>query len=173
MKKETQALLKSRAIAMAVEPDRKRETSGIIEMVEFILGSESYGIQSEFVREVYPLKDFTPLPGVPSFVVGIVNIRGQLIPIVDLKKFFNLTEKGLGELNKLIIIRNENMEFGILADTVNGTKQIYMEDILPVPGTITAIGEDYLKGVTTDNLIIISAEKLLSDKTIVINEEVS
>ena len=173
MKKEIRTRLKNRAIAMAQEPEQKRETSTITEIIEFILADENYGIESAFVREVYPLKDFTPLPGVPSFIPGIVNVRGQILPVVDLKKFFNLPEKGLGELNKVIILRDEQMEFGILADAVNGTKVVYREDVLPVPLTVTGIGEEYLKGVTKESLIVLNAKRLLSDKSIVVNEEVN
>ena len=172
MKKETRSLLKTRAVAMAIEPEQQRDTSTMIEIIEFTLAAESYGIESAFVREVNTLKDFTQLPGVPSFILGIVNIHGQILPVIDLKKFFNLPEKGLGELDKVIILYDDQMEFGILADEVKGTKVIYSEDVLPVPLTVTGIGEKYLKGVTKDRLIILSAENLLSDKNIVVNEEV-
>jgi purine-binding chemotaxis protein CheW len=156
---------------LAKEPEQKRETSATTEIIEFTLAGESYGIESAFVREVYPLKDFTPLPGVPSFILGVINIRGQILPVVDLKIFLNLPEKGLGELNKVIILRDEHIEFGILADAINGTKVIYNEDVLPVPPTVSGIGQEYLNGVTKECLIILNAEKLLSDKNIVINEE--
>jgi purine-binding chemotaxis protein CheW len=172
MKKEIRSRLKMRAIALAKEPEQKSETSAKIEIIEFTLAAENYSIESAFVREVYPLKDFTPLPGVPSFIPGIVNVRGQILPVVDLKKFFNLPEKGLGDLNKVIILRDERMEFGILADAVSGTKVIYMEEVLPVPPTVTGIGEEYLKGVTKECLIVLNAEKLLSDKNIVVNDVV-
>lgn len=173
MKKEIRSRLKMRAIAMAKEPERERETSAVTEIIEFTLAGETYGIESAFVREVYPLKDFTPLPGVPSFILGIVNVRGQILPVVELKKLFNLPDKGLGEMNKVIILWDDKMEFGILADAVNGTKVIYNEDVLPVPPTVTGIGEKYLKGVTKDRLIILSAENLLSDKNIVVNDVVT
>jgi purine-binding chemotaxis protein CheW len=173
MKKEIRTRLKNRAIAMAQEPEQKRETSAITEIVEFTLAAESYGIESAFVREVYPLKDYTPLPGVPPYIFGIINVRGQILPVVDIKKFFNLPEKGLGELNKVIILRNDQMEFGILADIVNGTQAIAVEDILVAPPTITGIGEEYLKGVTKESLIILNAERLLSDKSIVVNNELT
>lgn len=173
MKKEIRSLLKMRAVAMAKEPEQKRETSSVTEIIEFTLANESYGIESAFVREVYPLKDFTPLPGVPSFILGIVNVRGQILPVVDLKKFFNLPEKGLGELDKVIILHDERMEFGILADAVNGTKTVYDEDVLPVPLTVKGIREEYLKGVTKESLIVLNAGKLLSDKNIVVNDRVN
>jgi purine-binding chemotaxis protein CheW len=173
MKKETRYILKMRAVAMAKEPEQTQTTQAMTNIIEFTLAAEYYGIESSFVREVCSLKDFTPLPGVPSFIKGIVNMHGRILAIVDLKKFFNLPEKGLGELNKLIIIHDEQMEFGILADMVNGTKLVNDMDILPVPPTVTGIGEKYLKGVTKDRLIILSAEHLLSDKSIVVNEIVT
>jgi purine-binding chemotaxis protein CheW len=171
--KDIRSILKKRAVAMAAEPEQVRAASAITVIIEFTLAAECYGIESSFVREVYPLKDFTPLPGVPSFILGIVNVRGQILPLVDLKKFFNLPENGLGQLNKVIILQNKLMEFGILADEVIGTKVIYNEDILSVPNNITGIGEKYLKGVTKDRLILLSAENLLADKNIVVNEEVA
>jgi purine-binding chemotaxis protein CheW len=173
MKKEIRTKLKNRAIAIAQEPEQKRETSTITEVIEFILAAESYGIESAFVREVYPLKDYTPLPGLPPYIFGIINVRGQILPVIDLKKFFNLSEKGLGELNKVIILRNDQMEFGILADEVHGTQAIELEDIQVVPPTVSGIGEEYLKGVTKESLIVLNAERLLSDKSIVVNNEVT
>jgi purine-binding chemotaxis protein CheW len=171
MKKEIRAKLKNRAIAMAQEPEQKMAASAIIEVIMFTLVAETYGIESAFVREVYPLKDFTPLPGVPPYIFGIINVRGQILPVVDLKKFFNLPEKGLGELNKVIILRNDKMEFGVLADVVNGTQTIAIEDILVAPPTITGIGEKYFKGVTKEHIIILDAENILNDEKIIVNQE--
>jgi purine-binding chemotaxis protein CheW len=173
MKKEIRTRLKNRAIAMAQEPEKKRETSTITEIIEFVLAAESYGIESAFVMEVYPLKDYTPLPGLPPYIFGIINVRGQILPVIDLKKLFNLPEKGLGELNKVIILRDRQMEFGILADVVSGTQTIAVEDILAVPSTVSGIGEEYLKGVTKERLIVLNAKRLLSDKSIVVNSEVT
>jgi purine-binding chemotaxis protein CheW len=171
MKKEIRTILKDRAIAMAREPEQKRSVSETIEIVAFTLAAETYAIESAFVREVYPLKDFTPLPGVPSYILGIINVRGQILPVIDLKKFFNLPEKGLGDLNKVIILCDDLMEFGILADVVHGTRTVDPEDIQNVPLTVSGIGEDYIKGVTTENLIILNAENILNDKKIIVNQE--
>lgn len=165
-------MLKSRAAALALNPVQSEVDLVKTDILEFTLGLECYAVESAFVKEVYPLKDFTSLPGVPSFILGIVNVRGKIIPVVDLKKFFNLPEKGLGELNKVIILHDEMMEFGVLADEVIGTKEYTMATILPVPASVTGVVEKYLRGVTKDRLIILSAENLLSDKSIVVNEEV-
>lgn len=173
MKKEVRNKLKERAIEMAKEPIQKKEASAVLDLITFTLVGETYCIESNFVREIYQLKDFTSLPGVPSHILGIINVRGQILPVVDLKKLFNLPEKGLGELNKVIILQNEHMEFGVLADIVHGTMTIGIEDIQVFPSSVKGIGAEYLKGVTKGNLIILNAEKILSDKSIVVNTNVS
>lgn len=172
MKKEIRIKLKERASVMAKETEEKKSTSELTEVIAFSLVTEIYGIESAFVREVYPLRDFTPLPGVPSYILGIINVRGQILPVVDLKKFFNLPEIGLGELNKVLILNNGLMEFGILADVVHGTQSIDNDDIKSIPPTVTGIGEEYIKGVTTERLIVLDGEKLLSDRNIVVNDEI-
>lgn len=171
MKKEIRDLLRMRAIAMAEEPVQNNDTSMTVQLITFILAGENYGIESDYVLEVFPLKDFTPLPGVPSYILGVVNVRGQILPVVDLKKFFNLPEKGIGELNKVIILQNDQMEFGILTDIVQGTQTIDIKEIKNIPSTITGIGEAYLKGVTKENLIVLNAGELLSDKSIIVDHE--
>ena len=84
MIKERRKLLKMRAIEMAKEQEAIHNTTSSEDIIVFNLASESYGVESEFVREVYPLKDFTSLPGLPSFILGIINVRGLILPIVDL-----------------------------------------------------------------------------------------
>jgi len=172
MKKEVQALLKHRASEMARELDTDTSAIRLFEIIEFTLGSENYGVESSFVKEVCPLRDFTSLPGVPSYILGIINVRGKITTVVDLKKFFNLPDMGLAELNRVIHLENEEMEFGILADNVAGVKNIYANDILAVPSSFTGINAKYLMGVTKSHLIIISAEGLLSDSDIIVNEMV-
>lgn len=167
------SILKARARALAQEPDQAFAARSFIEITEFRLASETYGIESSFVREVYPLKDFTPLPGMPSFVLGIINIHGQILSVVDLKKFFNLPDKGLGELNKVIILQNGRMEFGVLADAVLGTRSVPLDAIQAPPVTVTGIGAEYLQGITGERTIILDAKKILADEKIIVNEFVT
>jgi purine-binding chemotaxis protein CheW len=163
-------ILKERARALAQEPPKAALAETFLEIIEFRLASETYGIESRVVREVCPLKEFTPLPGVPAFVLGIINVRGQILSVVDLKKFFHLPDKGLGELNKVIIIRNKNIEFGILADAIIGTRSVPLDAIQGPPSTITGIGAEYLKGVTGERVILLDAEKILGDEKTIVNE---
>lgn len=184
---EKKKILKTRAKALAQEP-KKVEVEEYIEVIEFLLAYEKYGIESCYVREVYPLKELTPLPCTPPFVLGIINVRGRILSVIDIKKFFDLPEKGLTDLNKVIILHTdrpglsaaegpvlsttEGMEFGILADVVLDVRNIMVSELQPSLPTLTGIREEYLKGVTRERAIILDAEKLLSDKNIVVHEEV-
>lgn len=166
--KEKAKVLKERARALAKEGVRVAEDESYLEVVEFMLAHERYALELTHIREVYPLKELTPLPGAPDFVLGIINVRGQILSIIDIKKFFELPEKGLTNLNQVIILESEEMEFGILADEILGTSSIPASTIQTSLPTLTDIREEYLKGVTGDRVVILDGEKILSDEKIVV-----
>lgn len=165
-------ILKVRARTLSQERKEKESDTEYIEVVEFSLAYEEYAIESSYVREVYPMKELTPVPGAPPFVVGIINVRGQILSVIDIKKFFDLPEKGLTDLNKVIIIHDNTMEFGILADVVLGTRRIMLREIQQSLPGFTGIRAQYLKGVTRERLVVLDAGKLLSDKNIIVHEEI-
>lgn len=160
---EERKILLARAAKLAHEsakPDDEKK----IDVVKFQLAYETYAVESIFVREVFPLKGFTKIPGTPAFVLGVTNVRGRIIFVIDIKKFFGLPEKGLTDLNKLIILEAENSEFGILADFIIGLDHVAQNEIQKSLPTLTPIREDFLKGVTKERLIILDAEKLLKER---------
>jgi purine-binding chemotaxis protein CheW len=166
------SILKERARALARETEPAGTAEEFIDVIEFRLGPEAYAIECAFVRDVHPLKDITLLPGTPRYVLGIVNLRGQILSVVDLRSFFNLPARGLGDLNKVIVIRDDRMEFGILADEVTGVRAIPRIGIqVPIP-TLTGIGAEYLLGITGEGMIILHANTILRDERIVVHEEV-
>jgi purine-binding chemotaxis protein CheW len=169
---EKHAILKSRAKTLAQEPRDTGEAEQHLEVVEFLLAYEKYGIESSFVREIYPLKELTPLPCTPPFVLGLINVRGQILSVIDIKKFFDLPDKGLTDLNKVIIVYTDKMELGILADAIVGMRSVQLRDVQPSLPTLKDIRADYLRGVTKDRLVILDAEKLLLDRKIIIHEDV-
>ncbi len=169
---EKRKILKARAITLAQEPEEEAAAEEYLEIVEFFLGYEKYGIDSSYVREVYPLKELTPMPCAPPFVLGIINVRGQILSVIDIKKFFDLPEKGLTDLNKVIILHSDSTEFGILADVILGVHSVSLSELQPSLPTLTGIRQEYLKGVTKERLVVLDAAKLLCDKRIIIHEEV-
>lgn len=165
-------ILKQRARLLSRETGRIKEKEAQIEVVDFVLAYENYAIESRYISEVYPLKEFTAIPCTPNFVLGIINVRGRIISIVDFKKFFDLPDKGIADFNKVIIISSEQNEFGIVVDSITGVRAIPASAIQPSLPTLTGVREEYLKGILEDRTVVLDAAMILSDSKIIIHEEV-
>jgi purine-binding chemotaxis protein CheW len=171
---EKQTILRARARSLAA--GGKAEATSphlLLELVEFVLGPEHYGIESNHIREIHRLGEFTPLPCTPSFILGLVNVRGQILSIINLKKLFDLPEKGLTDLNKVIIVHACHIEVGILADAILGVRSVALEELQPALPTLTGIRAEYLKGITKDPMVVLDVKKILSDEKILVDEIVS
>jgi purine-binding chemotaxis protein CheW len=143
----------------------------MITVVEFNLMPENYAIDEFFVSEVILLKELTTIPGVPSFVAGITNIRGKIISVVNLKIFLGITTKGITDLNRIIVLKHKQMEFGILADSILGTKTINTSALSPAPITVQGAAAGFVKGITSDGMIVLDGGNILSTKSIIINQK--
>ena len=84
----------------------------LLEILEFTLGHERYAFASTYVREVFSLTEITPLPGLPSHVLGVVNVRGRILSVMDIRRLLDFPNVGLTNLNKAIILHNGEMEAG-------------------------------------------------------------
>jgi purine-binding chemotaxis protein CheW len=155
-------VLRARAKILAREPEADKGGRRQVEVVEFLLAYENYAIESSFVREVYPLKYLAT----PPFVSVIINVRGQIVSVINLKKFFELPDKGLPDLNKVIILQHGKTEFGILADTVLNVGHVFLDELQTSLPTLTGIRLQYLKGVTPGRLVVLDAAKLMADPKI-------
>lgn len=164
-------VLKRRAQQLAQPLATEKHAEKKREILEFSLALERYAVISDYVREVFPLNDFTPVPCTPSFVLGIANVRGQIISIVDLRKFFGLPSGGITDLNKVIVLEDRNMSFGIVVDFIVEVRQIAEDDLLP-PTNISGMSGQYLLGITAQRLAVIDTQKLLSDKKVIVDEAV-
>ncbi len=164
-------ILKTRAKTLARSSTSTEDKADTLPLLEFSLAYERYAIVLDYVREVYPLRELTPIPGTPAFVLGVVSVRGRIVSVVDLKNFFDLPDKGLTDLNKIIIAHSSEMEIGILADAISGIHLVPRSEIQASLPTLTGIRGDYLKGVTSDRIVVLDAQKLLSDPRIIVQQE--
>jgi len=161
-------ILKERALALAREA--KMETAGsAIDVLEFDLAYERYGFELEYILEVCPLAELTPLPGTPDFVLGIINVRGRVVAVIDIRKFFDLPDKGLSDLNKVVILTSGTREFGVLTDRIICTRSLLTTSLQESLPTLSDIRSRYLKGVTGERLIVLDAGKILRDEKLVVN----
>jgi purine-binding chemotaxis protein CheW len=164
-------ILRARAQALARPPERP-SAEAVLELLEFRLAQERYAVESRWVREVSAFKELTPLPCCPPFVLGIVNVRGRILPVLDLKKFFGLPEKGLTDLHRIILVGGNDLELGLLADTIVGVRSVPVADLQAALPTLAGVGGDYLKGVTAERLVVLDLARILADPKITVHEEV-
>lgn len=169
----TDKILKARARLLAIEKVSDENEVEKLEILKFRIASESYGIELSHIRIIHPAKNLTYIPGTPDFIKGIINLRGELISVVDLKKFFDLPDQDLTDLCQVIILSSEDMEFGILADEILDVKKIPTNIIQPSLPTLTGIRSEYLKGITGDGIVILDGDKILTSKNMIIHIEVS
>ena len=167
---EERSILKSRAQALARASGGGAADGETLEAVEFELAGESYAIPLAQVREVGPLHDLTPVPGTPGFILGIINLRGEIRTVIDLKKFFDLPDAGLTQLNQILLIEHDDLQLGILADAIRGVRHLPLADLQPGLPTLTDIRADYLRGVTGDRLVVLDAAKILSDPRLLVHD---
>jgi purine-binding chemotaxis protein CheW len=168
---EAERILRTRARALARTPPRA-SAGAMLEVLEFRLASERYAVESRLVQEVHPLRDLTPLPCTPPFVLGIVNVRCRILPVLDLKKFFDLPERGLTDLHRVILVRGNDLELGLLADVIVGVRSVEADSLQPSLPTLTGIRADFLKGVSDERLVVLDLERILLDPKIIVHEEV-
>ncbi len=165
-------ILRARAQILARTRRTAPSTQAQLELLEFRLAHERYALENQYVQEVQPLRELTPLPCTPPFILGIVNVRGHILPVLDLKKFFDLPEKGLTDLHCIVLVRGEGLEFGLLADVIAGVRTVPAQSLQPSLPTLTGIRAEYLKGVTDERLVVLDLPRILADPKIVVQEEV-
>lgn len=165
-------ILRKRARELSRPLKTEEHENDVLKIVEFLLGGEVYGLELDHILEVYPLRGLTPIPGVTSFVQGIINVRGQIVSVIDLKIFFEMNSEELTDSTSVIILQSKNMEFGILADAIIGVDDIPKKEIMSSLPTLTGIRADFLKGVSKERLVILDGAKMLADTRLIVNDEV-
>jgi purine-binding chemotaxis protein CheW len=168
---DVERVLRERAVQLARPP---ADPTGIdaLELLEFRLASERYAIETRHVTEVHPLRDLTPLPGTPDFVRGIVNLRGRILPVFDLKKFFALPEAGLTDLHRIVEVRGNGLELGLLADMVVNVLTLPRAALQPPLPMLSQIAAGYVMGISEQRVIVLDLDRVLADPRLVVDDSV-
>jgi chemotaxis signal transduction protein len=153
--------------AMEDKEDHAAVTSDIL---TFRLAGREYAIETRYIREVFIIREITPVPGVPDFIAGICAVRGEIISVVDLARILSIPKQGLTDLNRVIVLSDGKMTFGILADYITDIGTISRDDIAPAEPGMTPIGEQYLLGVAEGSLILLDAAAILADPRMLVHQ---
>ncbi len=117
------------------------------QLVVFNIGDETFGVDIIQVQEIVRLQEITKIPSTPEFVEGIVNLRGKVIPLVDMRKRFGFTQKTNDEDSRIIVTVLGGQMIGIIVDNVSEVLRIQDEDIEAPPDIVAGVGREYLQGV--------------------------
>lgn len=139
----------------------------IIQWVTFRLESEKYGIKVMQVQEVLRMTEIAPVPGAPHYVIGIINLRGNVVTVIDTRKRFGLPEVEADDETRIVIVEAENNVVGILVDSVAEVVDLKMGEIETAPNVGNDESSKYIQGVSSRDdelLILVDVNKLLSDE---------
>ena len=145
----------------AGEPEETQQ--GEIELLSFRLGGEEYAVLVANVREVLKLFFLTSVPNTPDYILGVMSLRGTMLPVIDLCKRFGLAPAVKNEKSRIVVAGSADEEAGLLVDEVTGVFRILPGEIKPVPENIEQ-GAEFLRGIvrTADRLyILLDLEKAL------------
>jgi len=145
------------------------EAAGNVEhrqCVTFRLDEEIYGINVMLVQEVLRVTEIAPVPGAPSYVVGIINLRGNVVTVIDTRMRFGLPPREMDDSTRIVIIEAEKQTVGIIVDSVSEVVDVYSNEIASAPNVGNDETARYIEGVVSrgeELLILVVLTKLLTD----------
>ncbi|NOX92046.1 MAG: purine-binding chemotaxis protein CheW [Gammaproteobacteria bacterium] len=146
---------------------RKKVTEDALRWVTFRLENEKYGINVMQVQEVLRITEIAPVPGAPGYVLGIINLRGNVVTVIDTRSRFGLAPVETDDSSRVVIIESEEQVVGILVDSVAEVVDILPSDIETAPNVGTEESAKFIQGVASHDgelLILVDLNKLLSDE---------
>jgi len=140
----------------------------VLQLVSFNLGTEEFGVDIGMVQEIVRMPEITRVPRTPEFVEGVVNLRGKIIPVVDLRKRFRLPVTENTKSTRIIIVTMNGRTVGMIVDGVSEVRRISADSVEPTPEMVaSAIDAAYLKGIAKlEGRLLI-----LLDLNLVLNQE--
>ena len=132
----------------------------------FYLDEEVYGIEIEYVTEIIGLQAITKVPEVAAYIKGIINLRGKIIPVVDMRLKFGKTPIDYNDRTCIIVVDTDNMTVGLIVDKVSEVMTIGEENVVPPPNYKTGIKNRYLQGigkVSADVILLLECAKLFDE----------
>ena len=161
--------------AVCAEPSKKTGTAGLADLggkyLTFRLANEEYGLEILKVREIIGLMSVTPVPRAPDDVRGVINLRGKIIPVVDLRRKFGMPSTADTEVSCIIVIDvrcgGESTDMGILVDSVSEVLDISGEEIGPAPSFGSSLDTSFILGMAMTNnrvTILLAVEDVLTER---------
>lgn len=148
-----------------MDQSQKKQDDELLQLVTFSIGEEEFGVDILKVQEIIRTMEITKVPRAQDFVEGVINLRGKVIPIIDLRRRFGLDSKNHDKHTRIIVIEINNMIVGFVVDSVSEVLRIPASTVEPPPPVVAGLESEYISGVgkLQDRLLILlDLDKLLS-----------
>lgn len=135
-----------------------------LKVIVFQLEDEEYAIEVDYVQSIERMQPVTRIPRTFPFVTGVMNLRGVITPIINLRKRFGLADKSFDESTRILVIAKNELEIGVIVDGANDVLDIPQEKIEPTPEVVGGVEAEYLRGVVKlDNRLftLLNLEKVI------------
>ncbi|MBP6990378.1 MAG: chemotaxis protein CheW [Spirochaetes bacterium] len=143
---------------MTAEDEEELVAEGaIIQLVSFVLDDVEYGVDILAVHEILRFPEITRLPNTPNFIIGVINLRGNVIPVVDVRRRFGFPRAKVTDLTRIIVIETNDKLVGLMVDNVHQVVRITQNNVDPPSELIEGVSEKYIWGIgrLKDRLIVI------------------
>ena len=154
------AELERRAVALARVPESPSRAEST-EFVVFRVGGETYAVAASRVSAVFKLCEMAVVPGAPAFIRGLTLFKGQVLPVLDLRVLIGTSAGALSDLARVVAIGGELAEFGLLADSIEGTRGVTPDQFLPAPRQSDTDRSLFVAGMTRDAMLLLDADALV------------
>jgi purine-binding chemotaxis protein CheW len=135
------------------------------EVLVFVLGKEEYGVDILKVQEIRGYEKVTPIPKAPDYLKGVVNLRGVIVPVIDLRVKFGLPDPSYDAFTVVVILRIGSRVIGLVVDGVSDVTRLLASEVKPAPQLGSLVDSSYLAGLATQNermILLLDIERLLS-----------
>ena len=171
---EERAVFHKRALTL-MQPEFEENFAGKIPIAVVGLNREYFGMAIEHVLEFSDVKNLTPIPCTPDYILGNMNLRGNILTLIDVRQLLNMAFTGLSPMARIVITSADGSLAGVAVDDVFDVVYLNPADIVAVPVAVKTVSEKYILGTASyrdKTLTILDMKKILRNETVVINEEV-
>jgi purine-binding chemotaxis protein CheW len=164
-------ILRKRAAELSRVMAEPAPSDGIISIIEFKLGDDVFGLETDYLREVYRFTHVTSLPGTPAFLSGVISVRGRLLPVIDIRSFLGESPENGKRKGIAIVVYADNIEIGLLADSIISTRDVPADHLLETPLTFAPAFRSHLKGITINQVPVLDIQRIITDPALNIYQE--
>ncbi len=164
------AVMEDRARRLARPSGASPRAAAVLDVVTFALAGERYAIETRHVREIIRAGEVTPIPGTPEFLLGVINLRGELLTVFDLRRLLGLAASEATVHARIVVLGVERPEVGALVDAVYEVTAVGSEEVRDSPVSLGGVAAECLRGVTNDALVVLDGGRLLASRELFVGQ---